>query len=118
MQVDSDLIARAVTNLVANAIKFGPTGSRVFIITRTGRSTLIIEVSDEGPGILPVELVHIFEKFYRVPRVEGDGPPGTGLGLALVREIAEMHHGRASVESTHGKGSIFTLCLPLRDKPS
>jgi PAS domain S-box-containing protein len=117
-QVDSDLIARAVTNLVANAIKFGPTGSRVFITTRTGRSTLIIEVSDEGPGILPVELVHIFEKFYRVPRVEGDGPPGTGLGLALVREIAEMHHGRASVESTHGKGSIFTLCLPLRDKPS
>jgi PAS domain S-box-containing protein len=116
VQVDSDLFARAITNLVANAIKFGPHGSKVFITTRTDRSILIIEVSDEGPGILPVELDHIFEKFYRVPSVEGDGPPGTGLGLALVREIAEMHHGRASVASTHGKGSSFTLCLPLFEK--
>jgi signal transduction histidine kinase len=116
--VDSDLIARAVTNLVANAIKFSPHGSKVFIAVRTGRSILIIEVSDEGPGILPGELVHIFEKFYRVPSVEGDGPPGTGLGLALVREIVELHHGRASVVSTRGKGSTFTLCLPLREKPN
>ena len=116
VQVDSDLIARAVTNLVANAIKFGPHGSQVFIAVRTGRNTLTIEVSDEGPGILPGELARIFEKFYRVRSVEGDGPPGTGLGLAVVREIAELHHGRASVESTCGKGSTFTLCLPLLEK--
>jgi signal transduction histidine kinase/CHASE2 domain-containing sensor protein len=116
VQVDSDLIARAVTNLVANAIKFSPHGSQVFIAVRTGRSILIIEVSDEGPGIPPGELPRIFEKFYRVPSVEGDGPPGTGLGLALVREIAELHHGRASVASTRGTGSTFTLCLPLPEK--
>jgi len=114
VQVDSDLIARAVTNLVANAIKFGPHDSKVFITTRTSSSALIIEVSDEGPGILPEDLIHVFEKFYRAPSVGGDGPPGTGLGLTLVREIAELHHGRATVESIRGKGSIFTLCLPLQ----
>jgi signal transduction histidine kinase/CHASE2 domain-containing sensor protein len=115
MQVDSNLIARAVTNLIANAIKFSPDGSQVFVAARTARGTLTIEVSDEGPGIPREELARIFEKFYRVLSVEKDGPPGTGLGLALVREIAELHHGRASATSIHGKGSTFTLCLPLSE---
>jgi len=115
VKVDSNLVARALTNLVANAIKFGPEGSQVLIAARMDRNTLTIEVSDEGPGILPDELARVFEKFYRVPSVERDGPAGTGLGLALVREIAELHHGRASGTSIHGKGSIFTLCLPLSD---
>jgi PAS domain S-box-containing protein len=116
VQVDPHLIARAVTNLVANAIKFSPHGRQVFIATHTGRSTITIEVRDEGPGIHPDEVDRIFEKFYRIPSAEVDGPPGSGLGLALVCEIAELHHGQVSVASIHGKGSTFTLCLPLSEK--
>ena len=61
------------------------------------------------------DLARIFEKFYRVPRVEDAGTPGTGLGLAFVREIAELHHGSVSVRSEIGRGSTFILRLPRRE---
>ena len=61
---------------------------------------------------MPADLGRVFEKFYRVPRVEDAGTPGTGLGLAFVREIAELHRGSVSVASEVGRGSTFTLRLP------
>jgi two-component system phosphate regulon sensor histidine kinase PhoR len=108
---DADLIARAVTNLVDNAIKFSPANSIVTVNARAEGSAVLIEVIDQGCGVAPEFLPHIFEKFYRVPRAANADVPGAGLGLALVREVAELHNGTATVESQPGKGSIFSLYL-------
>jgi signal transduction histidine kinase len=115
--VDADLLARALTNLVANAIKYSPTDTDVLISAQAGEENLFIAVADQGYGIPPEHQASVFEKFFRVPRVEDAETPGTGLGLALVREIAELHGGRVTVESEAGAGSIFTLRLPLNRKP-
>jgi two-component system, OmpR family, phosphate regulon sensor histidine kinase PhoR len=108
---DADLIARAVTNLVSNAIKFSPVNSTVTVNARAEGSAVLIEVIDQGCGVAPEFLPHIFEKFYRVPRAANADVPGAGLGLSLVREVAELHNGVVRVESQQGKGSIFTLYL-------
>ncbi len=109
---DPDLLARAFENLVSNAIKYSPEGSEVTISTLAEEEYIAIEVADQGYGIPPADLGRVFEKFYRVPRVEDAGTPGTGLGLAFVREIAELHQGSVSVHSDVGRGSTFTLRLP------
>jgi two-component system phosphate regulon sensor histidine kinase PhoR len=108
---DADLIARAVTNLVDNAVKFSPASSTVTVNASAEGSAVLIEVIDRGCGVAPEFLPHIFEKFYRVPRAANADVPGAGLGLALVREVAELHNGTATVESHHGKGSVFSLYL-------
>jgi signal transduction histidine kinase len=114
---DADLLARALTNLVANAIKYSPADTKVVVSAWAGEDNLFIVVADQGYGIPPEHQASVFEKFFRVPRVEDAETPGTGLGLALVREIAEFHGGRVTVESDVGAGSIFTLRLPLNRKP-
>jgi signal transduction histidine kinase len=108
---DADLIARAVTNLIDNAVKFSPANSTITVNARAEGAAVLIEVIDQGCGVAPEFLPHIFEKFYRVPRAANADVPGAGLGLALVREVAELHNGVATVESQPGKGSIFTLYL-------
>ncbi|HEY6400943.1 MAG TPA: ATP-binding protein, partial [Blastocatellia bacterium] len=108
---DADLIARAVTNLVGNAIKFSSANSTVTVNARAEGSAVLIEVIDQGCGVAPEFLPHIFEKFYRVPRAANADVPGAGLGLSLVREVAELHNGIVKVESQLGKGSIFTFYL-------
>jgi signal transduction histidine kinase len=110
---DADLIGRAVTNLVANAIKYSAMGTEVVVDAREEHGSIRIDVADQGAGIPAEDLMRVFEKFYRVPRIENVDVPGTGLGLALVREIAELHGGRVSVESEVGVGSTFTLRLPV-----
>jgi signal transduction histidine kinase len=109
---DPDLITRALTNLVANAIKYTRSETEVTIRIRETPDTEEVEVSDHGIGITQDHLSRIFEKFYRVPRVDDTEPPGTGLGLAMVREIAERHDGSVIVESALGHGSTFRLLLP------
>lgn len=122
LNADADLLARAVTNLVANALKFSPPQREVIIEARADEDTLRIEVTDQGSGIPAAALPHIFEKFYRVPRAPSagqtieDAAPGTGLGLAFVRECAEQHGGRVTVTSEEGVGSTFTLWLSLEGK--
>ncbi len=76
-------------------------------------SEIAIQVADHGYGIPEADQSRIFEKFYRVPRVQDADVPGTGLGLALVREIAELHGGRVTVESKVNQGATFTLRLPI-----
>ncbi|HEY1497836.1 MAG TPA: CHASE2 domain-containing protein [Candidatus Solibacter sp.] len=109
---DLDLFSRAVENLVSNAVKYSPNGTAVTVSARAEEDCLLIDVADQGYGIPDGDLGRIFEKFYRVPRVQDAGVPGTGLGLSLVREIAELHHGSVSVRSEVGRGSIFTLRIP------
>ncbi|HKC86842.1 MAG TPA: CHASE2 domain-containing protein [Blastocatellia bacterium] len=115
---DADLLSRALTNLVANAIKYSLANTEVVISARAGEDNLFIAVADQGYGIAPEHHARVFEKFFRVPRVEDADTPGTGLGLALVREIAELHGGRVMLESEIGAGSTFTLRLPLNRKPT
>ena len=110
---DADLLGRAVENLVSNAIKYSPNNTQVTVTAARDGESVAISVADQGYGIPEVDLARIFEKFYRVPRVEDAGVPGTGLGLALVREIAELHGGTVTVASKINLGSTFTLQIPL-----
>jgi signal transduction histidine kinase len=110
--VDVDLLGRAVENLVSNAIKYSPEGTEVTVSAAPVQDGIAISVADRGYGIPEPDLTRVFEKFYRVPRVEDAGVPGTGLGLALVWEIAELHGGTVDVASQVGRGSTFTLRFP------
>jgi signal transduction histidine kinase len=110
---DADLLSRAIANLVSNAIKYSPPQTEVVISARNAAEGVAIEVADHGYGIPEGSLNRIFEKFYRVPRVEDVDVPGTGLGLALVREVAELHGGSVSVRSPVSAGSAFTLWVPF-----
>jgi PAS domain S-box-containing protein len=113
VMADADLLAQAVTNVIANAIKYSPRGRQIRVSARTDGSDLLIAVEDKGYGIAPENVKRIFEKFYRVSRVENAAEPGTGLGLTFVREIMDSHGGYATVESELNIGSTFTLRLPL-----
>lgn len=116
LSADTDLIAQALTNLLANAIKYSPAKTEITVAARDDGGSVLIEVSDHGYGISAAALPHIFEKFYRVPSVEDTAVPGTGLGLTLVREIVELHGGRVTVQSEPGVGSTFSLRLPVAHK--
>jgi PAS domain S-box-containing protein len=108
---DEALIKRAVTNLVDNAIKYTPEGS-VTVRVRERDSYLVVSVNDTGIGIAPADQIRLFEKFYRIKRRDTIRIKGTGMGLAIVKSIAERHHGKAWVESKLGEGSTFHLALP------
>jgi signal transduction histidine kinase/CHASE2 domain-containing sensor protein len=109
---DADLLTRAIGNLVSNAVKYSPPKTQVVISARRAASGISIEVSDQGYGIPEGSVRRVFEKFYRVPRLQDVDVPGTGLGLALVREIAELHGGSVAVRSLMGTGSVFTVWIP------
>ena len=116
--LDPRWIVRALSNLLNNAHKYTPDKStitlRAYINQVAGPTghTLMMEVSDDGPGIPAESQPHLFERFYRVPSVE-NVVPGTGLGLAIVKSVAELHGGEISVESAPGVGSRFSMALPL-----
>lgn len=119
VKADPDLLAQAVTNVLANAIKYSPPAKEVRVSVRTDGNDVLVEVADNGYGIAPEDVKRIFDKFYRVPRSESAEEPGTGLGLTFVREIMESHNGQVTVQSELGRGSTFTLRLPresVRDK--
>jgi two-component system NtrC family sensor kinase len=110
LYADPTQIRQAVSNLVDNAIKYSRPGQSVQILLKMQDNNLIIKVSDRGAGIPAKDLPHIFEKFYQVQDTNSEG--GSGLGLTLVRSIAEAHGGWVWVESEQDQGSVFTLQLP------
>lgn len=108
--VDGRLLERALGNLVSNAVKFSPPGGRVQVISEAGPGEARIAVSDEGPGIDPVDQPKLFQHF----RALGDGKPGSiGLGLFIVKTIAEAHGGSVGFSSPPCGGSTFTIALPI-----
>jgi PAS domain S-box-containing protein len=109
---DEGRIESVITNLVNNAIKFTPDGGCVGFSVQQQHDQVRISVSDTGVGIPKESLGKIFDRFYRVHRA-GSRVQGTGLGLTIVREIVAMHGGRIEVESEEGRGSSFTVVLPL-----
>ena len=111
--INPPLLEQAVVNLIDNAIKYSPEGSDVDVLLEERSDEIAIEVRDEGPGIARQHLPRLFERFYRVDKARSRDMGGTGLGLAIVKHIAQVHGGGVSVSSELGKGSIFTLHLPL-----
>jgi signal transduction histidine kinase len=108
---DSSQLERALTNLVGNALKFTPSGGQVRVGLQATDNLLHIAVVDTGRGIPEKDLPRIFEKFYRVE--EHQETQGSGLGLAMVNSIINSHGGTISVRSQEGKGSVFTITLPM-----
>lgn len=108
---DWDLIFLAVYNLLENAIKFTEADEMVEIRAREEDQSVVIEVADTGPGIEASEMPHVWEELYRGKG--GRGVPGSGLGLALVKAVAERHGGRVGLHSRAGQGTVFTLRLPI-----
>lgn len=105
-------LRQMLSNLINNAIKYTPKGGEIHIHGHAEGGQLIIEVSDNGPGIPLSDQPYIFDKFYRGSNI-GKDIAGTGLGLAIVKSIVENHQGRIWVESTPGEGSTFTVVLPI-----
>lgn len=108
---DRGLLWLACFNLVDNALKFTPPSSEIEVRAFEVSPWLVVEVADNGPGIPPEDLPHIFEELYRGKNARGC--PGSGVGLALVRAIVARHEGDISVRSRPGQGTVFTLRLPL-----
>jgi signal transduction histidine kinase/CheY-like chemotaxis protein len=114
---DGDKLQQILVNLVGNAIKYSPNGGRVRVQARRVADEAEIRVSDQGVGIPPDELPRLFTRFHRVRRPETEGIEGTGLGLALTKELVERHHGRITVASTPGQGTEFAFTVPLMLAP-
>ena len=110
-------IEQILVNLVINARQAMPRGGRLLIEVRENSAAGMAEVriADSGVGISPDRLRLIFEPFYTTKEPDENGHGGTGLGLSVCRQIIEQHHGRIRVESVVGKGSTFTVKLPLRE---
>jgi signal transduction histidine kinase len=111
--IDREAMSQAISNLLDNAIKYSGKVKQVSITAKTLGCDLSIEIADHGVGIPRAEQAKIFEKFYRVGNGLVHDVKGSGLGLSLVKHIIEAHKGTISVESDVGKGSRFTILLPL-----
>jgi CheY-like chemotaxis protein/two-component sensor histidine kinase len=113
LTADSAKLRQMLLNLTSNAIKFTPSGGRIEIRTRRVEQWVEIAVSDSGIGISEADLGRLFTEFQQLDAGPGRQQEGTGLGLALTKRFAELHGGDVSVVSVEGKGSTFTLRLPL-----
>jgi signal transduction histidine kinase len=111
---DRDRLAQVLMNLLANAIKYSPRAETVVVRVAQTHDTLTVSVQDFGIGIAQNHQQRLFERFYRVCSEEDQTYPGLGIGLYIAHEIIERHGGKMWVESTVGKGSLFSFSLPLR----
>ena len=111
--IDAEAISQAVVNLLNNATKYSEDAKKIEVAVAARDSHIAIEVADHGIGILRSEQQKIFEKFYRVSTTLVHNTKGSGLGLALVKHVAEAHGGRVLVDSELGRGSRFTILIPI-----
>ncbi len=110
---DQGRVKQVVVNLVDNAIKYTGEGGKVDVSVRVNNGNAVLQVSDSGVGIPSEAIAHLFERFYRVDKARSRKMGGAGLGLSIVKSICTAHQGRVRVESAEGKGSRFTVELPL-----
>jgi len=110
---EPDALKRAVANLLENAVRYSPPGSRVRLAVGSERGRAWVAVSDEGPGIPPEDQPRVFDRFWRADKARSRAEGGTGLGLAIVRQIANAHGGEVQLQSRVGVGSTFTMWLPV-----
>jgi signal transduction histidine kinase len=112
VKIDPEKLARAISNLLSNGIKYTPEGGKVIIEAGFDSKEILITVSDTGPGIKLDEQKSIFEPFYRSEQ-QKRFPQGLGLGLTIAQDLVEAHTGRLELKSTYGKGSEFIIHLPI-----
>lgn len=113
-RVNRHLLEQAVGNLVDNAIKYSEHKTNITITSNTEGGFFLIMVEDEGPGIAKEHFDRLFERFYRIDKSRSRDEGGTGLGLAIAKHIVQAHNGSIEVESEVGKGSKFTIKIPLK----
>jgi signal transduction histidine kinase len=113
IQGDRDKLLLTLHNLIGNAIKYTPEGGRVVVSVKADARQVAVEVADTGIGIRPEEQAMIFDRFYRSSDPRVAKITGSGLGLALAKEVAVLHRGDVTVQSEPDKGSVFTLVVPL-----
>lgn len=111
INADEGRVARVLSNLLDNALKFTPRGGEVVLEVEPASGEVRVSVADNGPGIAPEDLPRVWERFYKVDKSRR--PEGSGLGLAIVKEIAQAHGGRVAVESRPGEGSRFDVFFPV-----
>ena len=111
--LDRLVIREAITNLLDNAIKYGPTGSAIDIRVRTNGDQAVIEVADQGPGIAAAHRKRIFDRFFRIDDARSRENGGTGLGLAIAKWAVDVHGGHITVDENRGGGSVFRITVPL-----
>lgn len=113
MDIDEDKFEKVINNLVYNAIKFNREGGSIKVTAVRTETTVVIQVVDTGTGIAEKELPSIFDRFYQSSSTEHLNSQGIGIGLALVRELTELHGGDVHVTSREGEGSCFTVQFPI-----
>jgi DNA-binding response OmpR family regulator len=118
---DAEKLEEILFNLLSNAIKFTPRGGKITAalerippgLDKSNQGWLAISISDSGPGIPRDQLAHIFDRFYQADNTYEHHRKGTGIGLAIAKELVEIHHGSIDVHSSEGQGAEFTIRLPL-----
>jgi two-component system phosphate regulon sensor histidine kinase PhoR len=109
---NADSLRQIITNLLDNAIKYSPEGGAIEVSAEALDSFAVLRVADHGIGIAPEDHARIFERFYRVDRARSREIGGTGLGLSIVKHLIDSLGGTVEVESSPGKGSVFSVRLP------
>jgi signal transduction histidine kinase len=109
---DEGLLRRLLINLLDNAIRYTPPGGKVSAVLEAGAARVRIRISDTGVGIPPEAVPHVFERFYRADKARSRQDGGFGLGLSIVKWIAEAHNGTVELTRNPGPGTTFTVTLP------
>ena len=110
-------IDQVLSNLIENAAKYSPVGTKVWILARHDGPCVRVQIADRGPGLPATALAHLFTPFYRVQEIGVPRPPGIGLGLAVARGLIEAHGGKIAVWNREDGGAIFSFTLPTTDGP-
>ncbi len=111
---DKDKLQQALTNLIDNAVRHAPTGGQVTVGVAHTKQAVFISVADNGPGISAADLPHVFERFWRSDKSRSRHSGGSGLGLSIVKQMAELHGGTVQAVSPESEGTQFTIALPLK----
>jgi signal transduction histidine kinase len=112
VQMDVQRMGRVLNNLVSNALRYTPPGGGVILHAEPIAGGVAVSIHDTGQGILPEDLPHVFERFYRGDKSRTCLSGGAGLGLAIAKGIVEAHGGSIGVASQRGQGTVFTFILP------
>jgi hypothetical protein len=113
VEVEPDRIRQILVNLITNAHEYSPERASIQVSARVTDNAVVIDVTDNGPGIPPAQVEHIFERFVRGDAGLTQRVGGTGLGLAISKSLVELHGGTIAVDSEVGRGSTFRVVLPL-----